>query len=397
MVTKSEQSPQNSKKKTVRLGLIGLGGIGQYYAKLFQEGRVEHCQLAAICSGDPAKRAQFDGMGMPTFADSRALIRSGEVDAVLIATPHYAHTTIGIDALQNGLHVLVEKPISVHKADAERLLAAHLKKGQVFGAMFQLRVHPTYAKIKQLIERGELGEIRRVNWIVTDWFRPEIYYASGGWRATWRGEGGGVLLNQCPHNLDLLQWLTGMPVRVRAHCHLGKYHEIEVEDEVTAYFEYKNGATGVFITSTGEAPGTNRLEIAGERGKLVSEGGKLTFTRNEVPAGEFSRKAKDRFAMPPVWNIEIPVAAPEESHAALIGNFAQAILEGTPLVAPAAEGLRSVELANAMLYSSLTGKTVEFPLDGRAYERLLSKLIRESQFEKKLVRTTQADMAKSFR
>lgn len=379
----------------VRLGIIGMGGIGQVYARILKEGKVGRCSLAAICSGDAEKRAKFSDIA--TFADSGELIRSGAVDAVVIATPHYAHTTIGIEALGQGLHVLVEKPISVHKADAERLIAARKSPGQVFAAMFQMRTHPTYVKIKQLIDNGELGELRRVNWIVTDWFRPELYYASGGWRATWRGEGGGVLLNQCPHNLDLLQWMTGMPARVRAHCHLGKYHNIEVEDEVTAYFEYPNGATGVFITSTGEAPGTNRLEIVGERGKLVSECGKLSFMRNETPMSQFSRETKERFGMPPVWHIEIPVGAPGEQHAVLMNNFVRAILDGEKLTAPAEEGIRSVELANVMLYSSLTGQTVELPLDGAAYQAMLERLIKDSKFEKKTVETTQGDMASSFR
>lgn len=207
-----------------------------------------------------------------------------------------------------------------------------------------------------------------------------------------------MLLNQCPHNLDLLQWLTGMPARVRAHCHLGKYHNIEVEDEVTAYFEYANGASGVFITSTGEAPGTNRLELTGERGKIVAEGGRLSFARNEVPAGEFSRATTERFGMPSLWNVEIPVAAGAgEAHAGVLNNFVAAILDGAPLLAPAAEGIRSIELANAMLYSSMAGKTVGLPLDGKAYERMLKKLIRESKFEKKVIETTQQDMGNSFR
>ena len=380
----------------VRLGIIGLGNIGRVHARYLLEGKVRRCQLTAVADVQPERLAPF--ADLKTFTHSEDLVRSGAVDAVLIATPHYSHTTIGIDALQQGLHVLVEKPISVHKADAERLIAAHTNKEQVFAAMFMQRTAPHYREIKRLISEGELGEIRRTNWIITDWFRTEVYYASGGWRATWKGEGGGVLLNQCPHNLDLFQWLCGMPKRVRAFAGLGKCHNIEVEDEVTAYLEYSSGATGVFVASTGEAPGTNRLEIAGDRGKLVLEEGAITFWRTEVPVSRFLKDCPESFAKPEVSKVEIPVEGEGGQHAAITQNFVDAILDGAPLIAPAEEGIRSVELANAMLYSHFTGQTVELPLDAVAYERLLQELIANSRFEKRATGTSEApaDMAKSF-
>jgi len=378
----------------VRLGIIGLGNMGQIHARYLREGRVRRCELMAVADAVPERLAAF--RDLKTFTRSEDLIRSGAVDAVLIATPHYSHTTIGIDALQQGLHVLVEKPISVHKADAERLIAAHTNKSQVFAAMFMQRTDPHYKEIKRLIQE-ELGEIRRTNWIITDWFRPEAYYASGGWRATWKGEGGGVLLNQCPHNLDLFQWLCGMPRRVRAFAALGKCHNIEVEDEVTAYLEYPNGATGVFVASTGEAPGTNRLEIAGDRGKLVLEEGKITFLRTAVPVSRFLKECPESFAKPEVERVEVPVEGKGGQHVEITQNFVDAILDGVPLIAPAEEGIHSVELANAMLYSHFTGQTVELPLDAAAYERLLQELIANSRFEKKAGGSAPAaDMAKSF-
>jgi predicted dehydrogenase len=335
--------------------------------------------------------------GLKTFKDGEELIRSGALEAVIIATPHYQHTTLGIAALETGLHVMVEKPISVHKADAERLIAAHAQRPkQVLAAMFQLRTEPRYVKIKKLITGGELGELVRMSWIITDWFRTEAYYASGGWRATWKGEGGGALLNQCPHNLDILQWLCGMPAKVRGFCQLGRYHNIEVEDNVTAYWEWASGATGVFITSTGEAPGTNRLELCGTRGKLVLENNRLTFTRNESDMLDFSRAAKTGFARPEVWNVEVPFENTPAQHATLTQNFVDAILDGAPLVAPGADGMNSVELANAMLFSSLTGQTIQLPLDGAAYEVKLQQLIVESRFEKKVVAVQAEDFTKSF-
>jgi len=378
----------------VRLGIVGKGGIGSLHYRNIMDGKTPRIELTAVCDIDSEKLASLGDV--KTYEDSHKLIRSGDVDAVLICTPHYAHTTIGIDALEQGLHVLVEKPISVHKADAERLVAAHKSKKQVFAAMFNQRTDPRFRRVKKLIDAGELGEIQRTNWIITDWFRPEAYYASGGWRATWAGEGGGVLLNQCPHNLDLFQWICGMPSRVHAFCNLGKYHKIEVEDEVTAYLQYSNGATGMFITTTGEAPGTNRLEIAGDRGKIVVEGPSVRFTRNETPAREFSRTTNTMFGVPDVWNVEIPIRGTGEQHVGIVNNFAAAILDREPLIAPAEEGLRSVELANAMLLSSMTGKTVDLPLDGKGYERRLKKLISESGFVNKSVRKVKSDISKSF-
>lgn len=381
----------------VRLGIIGMGNIGRHHAEYLRAGKINRCELVAICNPAPDQLETY--LPLKIYGDGHELIRSGVVDAVVIATPHYHHTTLGIAALEHGLHVMVEKPISAHKADALRLIAAHKKqkrKKLVFAGMFQLRAEPRYLKIKQLIDSGELGELSRVSWIITDWYRTDAYYASSGWRATWKGEGGGVLLNQCLHNLDVLQWLCGMPARVRGFCQLGRYHDIEVEDNVTAYFEYANGATGTFITSTGEAPGTNRLEIAGTRGKIVLEKDRLHFTRNEISMTEFSRTSKSGFLKPEVWNVEIPIENAPAPHAALMQNFVDAILDGVPLIASGEDGLHSVELANVMLYSSLIGETVKLPMDAAAFEKKLKQLIAGSRRKKKVVAVSMDDFTKSF-
>jgi len=298
---------------------------------------------------------------------------------VLIATPHFQHTSLGIQALQAGLHVLVEKPISVHKADAERLLAAHTRPDQVFAAVFNQRTDPCHLQLRHLVRSGELGEVRRVNWTITNWFRTENYYASGGWRATWAGEGGGILLNQCPHNLDLLQWMFGMPRRIRAFCQFGRYHAIEVEDDVTAYLEFPNGATGVFIASTGEAPGANRLEVAGERGRVVLENDRLVFTRNATPMSEFSRADPAPASRPATTETVLAPADRGEQHIGILKNFVEAILDGAPLIAPAAEGIHSVELANAMLLSTWRRQTVDVPIDARLYAETLRAKIAGSK------------------
>lgn len=382
----------------IRIGIIGMGNIGRHHASYLLDGKVARCHLAAVCSTSPGKLDTYASRGVRVWGSGSELIRSGTVDAVLIATPHYEHTSLGIEALEAGLHVMVEKPISAHKADAERLLAfAASRPKQVLAGMFQLRVEPRYQKIRRVLESGELGRMVRVNWINTDWFRTEAYYSSGGWRATWKGEGGGVLLNQCLHNLDVLSWMVGQPRRVRGFCGFGRHHAIEVEDEVTAYLEYAGGATGVFVSSTAEAPGTNRLEMVGSRGRLVLEDGRLRFTRNEGDMLDFLRTAKGGFTKPDVWNVEIPFENASAPHAQLMENFTAAVLDGAPLIAPGSDGLNSVELANAIIFSALEGRDVDLPLDGAAWEARLKGLIADSRMQKSVIAGGSEDFAASFR
>jgi len=380
----------------VRLGIIGMGNSGKYHAGYLLDGKVARCELVAVCSPNAAALESYKPLQI--FSNGERLIDSGEVDAVLIATPHVQHAPLGIAALSAGVHAMVEKPIASHKADAERLIAAHHRHpGVVFGAMFQLRMEPRYQQIRKLLSDGDLGELVRVTWINTDWYRTDAYYASGGWRATWKGEGGGVLLNQCLHNLDTLQWLFGQPARVRGFCKIGRFHQIEVEDDVTAYLEWPDGATGTFISSTGEAPGTNRLEIVGTRGRLVLENDKLTFTRNVVDMVEFGRSAQQGFVMPETWTIDVPFANATLPHATIMQSFVDAILDGRPLLVPGEEGVGSVELANAMVYSSLLGRVVELPMDAVAWERKLNELIAGSTVQKRVVKVEADDFASSFR
>ena len=383
---------------TLRLGLIGIGNIGRHHAEYLLGGQVPRCELRAICAPSAVKLEPWKARGLATEVDALTLIHSGGIDAVLIATPHFQHTTLGIAALEAGLHVMVEKPISAHKADAQRLLdGAARHPDRVLAGMFQLRVEPRYTRIREVLASGRLGRLQRVNWLITDWFRTDAYYSSGGWRATWRGEGGGVLLNQCLHNLDVLSWILGMPSRVRGFAQFGRWHDIEVEDQVTAYLEWPDGASGTFITSTGEAPGTNRLEIAGSRGRLVLENNRLTLLENEADALEWSRTATVGFSKPPVTEHELPFENHPAPHAALMINFVGAILDGTPLIAPGADGIHSVELANSIVYSSILEQTLTLPLDGAAWEAELQRRIRDSRFEKTVREVVIDDFAQSFR
>ncbi len=365
----------------MRLGIAGVGNMGGYHARMVLSGAVPGCVLAAVCDTDAEKLRPYTDADQ--FTDSRAMIHSGKIDAILIATPHYSHTPIGVDALRAGLHVLVEKPISVQKSDAEKLIAAHRSKKQVFAAMFNQRTDPVFQKIRSLVKGGELGEIRRVQWTITDWFRSQAYYDSGGWRATWAGEGGGVLLNQCVHNIDLFQWIFGMPVSVKALCCFGRHHDIEVEDDVSAIFEFANGATGVLVTSTGEAPGVNRLEASGDLGRLTCEQRTLSFVRNETGTAEYLRSTREAYLPPATWRVEIPVAADAgNQHLKILQNFIRAILHGDALIAPAEEGLNSLELINGIQLASFKDRTVEFPVSSAQYAAFLRGRIAGSTLEK---------------
>ena len=383
-------------EEPVRLGIIGLGNMGSAHCKLLRD--VPELELAAACDIDVGRLERITSRyGCQGFADPEALFASGLCDAVLIATPHYAHTTLGIRALKLGFHLMVEKPISVHKADATRLIRAHGGSGQVFAAMFNQRTHPAYLTIREMILSGTLGEIRRVQWTITDWFRSQAYYDSGGWRATWAGEGGGVLLNQCPHQLDLLQWLFGMPTRLQAFCRFGQHHSIEVEDDVTTYLEFANGATGVFTTTTGEAPGVNRLEIAAENGLVVYDDAEamIRFTRNDKSVTRALAENRG-FDKPETVQEEIPVAGDGGQHRAVLANFAAAILRHEPLIAPAAEGIGSVEIANAMLLSAWRNRAVDLPINARSYAALLRRRIAGSNQQKTVREVLVDDMSGTF-
>lgn len=356
--------------------------MGRGHAKSVMDGKAGRNRLVAVADVSAESLAKLEVPdSVRRFDSPSAMMQSGEVDAVLIATPHFSHVDLAIEALGHGLHVLVEKPIAVDVLAAQQLIDAHAKTDLVFSAMFNQRTDPTYQTLRDLIQNGELGAIQRINWIITNWFRPNAYYASGSWRATWAGEGGGVLLNQCPHQLDLWQWLFGKPQTVQAICRYGQYHDVEVEDDVTAIFNYADGATGVFITTTGEAPGTNRLEVAADRGKVIVEDGQIRFTRNVVPTSEFTRTTKGMFSAPDVWNIDIPVAGPGPQHAGIMQNFADAILDGTPLLAPGGEGIHSVEMANAMLLSAAQNKRIDLPVDAQVYRQWLEERMKESKYK----------------
>ena len=360
----------------VKIGIIGIGNMGTSHAKTITEGKVPELELVAVADRQEGRR-QWCKEHLPEtiqiFEEGSDLIASGLCDAVLVAVPHYQHPELSMEALQHNLHVLCEKPAGVYTKQVREMNEAAAKSDRVFAMMFNQRTNCVYRKMHEMVVGGELGEIRRVNWIITDWYRTQSYYDSGSWRATWDGEGGGVLLNQCPHNLDLIQWICGMPVKVQAFCHEGKWHDIEVEDDVTAYLEYPNGATGVFITTTGDAPGTNRFEITGDLGKLVCENDKLTFYKLKQGITEHCATCKAGFDKPECETIEVETDGLNEQHAGVMKAFAGKILHGTPLVAGGEEGINGLMLSNAMHLSSWLGHAVTLPINEDEFLRQLNE------------------------
>ena len=366
----------------VNFGIIGCGNMGSAHAQMMQ--KIGNVELVAVCDINEKafERIPADIRSkVKCYTDVNEFFAHDGLQAVLIAVPHYFHVDLAIAAMEHGKHIIVEKPISVHKAEAQRLIDAAEKYPElVRSAMFNQRTLPAHRKLKALIDGGELGKINRVNWIITDWFRTQRYYDSGDWRATWAGEGGGVLLNQCPHQLDLMQWLFGLPELVSAQVKIGKYHDIEVEDEVNAYLEYADGCVGNFITTTGEAPGTNRLEVTAERGRVILENGELHFLRNEVETSVQIRESEFGFKKPETWDCKINIGTESRlQHAVVVENVANAILNGEKLIAPLAEGIRGLELGNAMLMSGLKKIPVTLPIDSAAYAAMLQDLIANSK------------------
>ncbi len=367
----------------IRLGIIGYGNMGTGHAKNIIEGKCPEIELAAVADINPDRlKAAKEELPETTalFADAEKMMDSGLIDAVHIAIPHYDHPRYAIMGLGKGLHVMVEKPAGVYTKQVREMNAEAEKHPELtFGMMFNQRTNCVYRKMKELVGNGTIGDLKRVNWIITDWYRTQSYYDSGAWRATWSGEGGGVLLNQCPHQLDLFQWICGLPVLVDAHLQFGKWHDIEVEDDVTAYVEFENGATGCFITTTGDAPGTNRFEVTGTKGTLICENDKLILKKLEVDEREWCRTEKRGFAAPPVTVSEVETDGKNEQHSGVLNAFAAHILRGEPLVAGGEEGIRGLTLSNAMHLSSFLGHPVRIPFDEELYYEELMKRVATSR------------------
>lgn len=381
----------------LKLGVVGVGGIASMHVDNIVTGKCPDIEIVAMADRKESRR-KWAAEKVPTakiFTEGADLIKSGLCEAVLIAVPHYQHPEMTILALQNGLHVMCEKPAGVYTLQVREMIAEANKHPELtFAMMFNQRTNCVYRKIKEMVENKTIGELKRVNWIITDWYRTQFYYDSGDWRATWAGEGGGVLLNQDPHQLDLLQWMFGLPVKIHAFCHEAKYHDIEVEDDVTAYMEFANGATGVFVTSTGDAPGTNRLEVTGTKGKIVCDYNSLNFTELEVDEREWCVTEKSGYKIPNTKQIQVETDGENPQHIGVLNAFVKHIKEETPLVADGREGINGLMISNAMYLSSWTKQTVDLPIDEQKFLDLLNEKRKTSKH--KVVAETTMSIDGSF-
>ena len=368
----------------VRIGIIGIGNMGSGHAKNIVGGKVPNMELAAVCDINPERLAwaKENCPDAEQFDDAIKMLDSGKVDAVIVATPHYFHPVYVTEALKRDIHVISEKPAGVYTKAVREVNELAARSKATYAIMFNQRTNCVYRKMKEIVSSGEMGAIRRTNWIITNWFRSQSYYDSGAWRATWEGEGGGVLLNQCPHNLDLWQWICGMPNKVRAFCHNGKWHDIEVEDDVTAYVEYPNGATGVFVTTTSDAPGTNRFEIDLDKGQLVCDGKKLIKRELSMSIPEFHKTYKGGFGSPEVTETEVETDGENLQHVGVLRAFTNKILGRGELIADGAEGVNGLTISNAMHLSSWLDKTIELPLDEDLFLEELNKRRATSRLKK---------------
>lgn len=369
----------------IRLGVIGIGNMGSEHCRLILDGKCPEVELTAVADLREERRSwakQTLPEDVRVFDSGLELIVGGCCEAVLIAVPHFQHEPLAVAAMEAGLHVLCEKPAAVQASRAEHMIRTAEKTGKTLAFMFNQRTNCLYRAMKALLDSGVMGAVKRMSWIITDWYRTQRYYDSGSWRATWAGEGGGVLLNQCPHQLDLLIWLCGMPRAVTARCLEGKWHRIEVEDDVSALLEFPDGATGVFVASTGDLPGTNRLEIDCEKGKMVCEDGQVKVYRLDVNEREICFESDDPWYQGEVRNGVLETDGENPQHAGVISAFAAHLLRGEPLAAEAGDGLRALQLSNAIHLSGWTGKRVEIPADPSLFDRELAKRIAGSKVRK---------------
>lgn len=365
----------------IKIGIIGIGNMGTSHAKNFMEGKCPDIELVAVADTNPARLvwAQENLPGVARFSTAEKMLDSGLLDACVVAVPHYDHPVYAKECFKRHIHVIVEKPAGVYTKQVREMNEEAAKSDVVFAMMFNQRTNPMYIKMREILKSGELGEIRRTNWLITKWFRSQYYYDSGAWRATWSGEGGGVLLNQCPHQLDLWQWICGMPKKVDVKMHFGKWHDIEVEDDVTAYVEYPNGAVGLFVTTTGDCPGSNRFEVTCEKGRIIAEDKRLIVTRLSESLNGFYKNEKGAFGAPEKTNEIFEFEDNGPQHVGVFNAFADKILGKGELIAAGEEGINGLTISNAMHLSAFTGKSVTLPLDEDLYYEELMKRVKNSR------------------
>lgn len=355
----------------MRFAVIGVGaGVFSMHKPALQASGVEVVGVSDV--NVDAARSRAEEIGCPYFRDHRDLLNRTRPDAVAVLAPHPLHAPLAIDCLDAGAHVLVEKPIAVDVAGADRMIEAAQRNKRLLAVNLQHRTRSEVRTAKKLIGDGRLGDVQRVQ-LTAIWTRPAFYYRMGGWRGTWRGEGGGILMNQSPHNLDVICHLAGQPRRVMA-WNRNLFHQIEAEDTSVAMLEWANGAVGTLLVSTAQIGEAERMEFGGTHGVLLLARGGLEFVESGQDVRAFLAESQNPFGKPELEARDITLEAGTGDHAAIYANFVDAVTNGTPLVAEGTEARMSLELANALIYSSMTGQPVDLPLDRAAYAEMLDRL-----------------------
>jgi len=366
----------------IRIGIAGIGFIAEEYIKLITAGRIQNAEVRALSSRNRShmeavkEKYQLDAV---LFTDYEAMLSSGLIDAVMICTPHFHHPGMAIKAIRRGIHTMIEKPVGIFPEELRELAESLQTHPDVkAGVLYCRRTNPIYQQIKDFLDSGELGQLKRVTWIITNAsvYRTQAYYNSATWRGTYVGEGGGLLLNQVSHHIDMLVWLLGLPKAIQANCYSAVERNIEVENEVSITMEYPGQAIGQFISSTREFPGTNRLEISCSKAQLILENEKdLTVRKLGVEETEFNRTTNIPFAFIPyeeeIHNFE-PYENPE-IQARIVNNFISAVTDGKPIACPVEDAIRSQQFIIGAYLSSWQEKKLTLPADGKAFTEELKK------------------------
>lgn len=364
----------------IRIGIAGIGFIAEEYIKLFTQGQIQGAEIRALSSRNYSHmeeiRAKYR-LDAALFTDYDAMLSSGKIDMVMICTPHYFHPGMAVKAIEQGIHTMIEKPVGVYPEELDELAKCVKSHPETLsGVLYCRRTNPVFAKIKQLLADGTLGKLKRVTWIVTDMYRTQAYFDIAGWRGTYSGEGGGLLMNQVSHHIDLLVWLCGLPEAMQANCYTARERNIEVENEVSITMEYPGNAVGQFIASTRECPGSNRLELSGSRGQIILDNEKdLTLRILETDETQFNATTNIPFAFIPykeeVFHFDMmynPVL-----QAKIVNNFIASLTDGTPVTCPVEEAVRSQQFIQGAYLSSWQDKKLTLPVDGSAFTAELKK------------------------
>lgn len=371
--------------KKIRIGIIGFGKHGSHYVRRYLETDIcKEVELTAIAENNSVRLdwAKKHLENVAFFDDAIKMLDSGLIDACQIVVPHPDHYFYIKECFKRGIHVLCEKPLCVYADEARSIIEEHQKhySDLVFGVMLNQRQNPLFRKLKELLDNKTYGTILRADWTITNWYRNQVYFDESYWHATWIGEAGGLMMNQAIHQLDLWQWLFGLPDRVYAKLGYGKGHDIETDDEASIFFEYNDGVVGTFTASTNDFSGSNCLKIRTDQALLIIENKKITVKEIKRESASAMHNYQLMYEKPALIETEIKIEGTDPKHEGVVNEFTSAIINKTPLETDGAQGLNSIILANAIYLSSFLNKEIEIPCDEKLYREEFSKRIANSHY-----------------